>query len=144
MTKVAGSHTFKVGAELAVQGNLFSNYAGVTLATGVGPTSQPYTNTTNLNGFWHGTRLCQLPAGRDYTSTTQTPQEDYRLGKSQWAAFIQDSWKVTRRLTVDYGLRYDLGTATKETYGRLGRVRRQRPQQQCGRPAGRDAVRQHL
>jgi outer membrane receptor protein involved in Fe transport len=37
-----------------------------------------------------------------------------------WALFVQDSWKVTRKLTVDYGIRYDLSTPVKEQYGRVG------------------------
>jgi hypothetical protein len=36
-----------------------------------------------------------------------------------WAWFIQDSWKVTRKLTIVYGIRYDISTAVKEQYGRV-------------------------
>ena len=32
--------------------------------------------------------------------------------------FVQDSWKVTRKLTLDYGLRWDYQTYLKEQYGR--------------------------
>src|SRR6185503_18015135 len=31
----------------------------------------------------------------------------------------QDTWKVTRKLTLDYGLRYDYQTYLKEQYGRM-------------------------
>jgi hypothetical protein len=33
--------------------------------------------------------------------------------------FVQDSWKVTRKLTLDYGPRYDYQTYLKEQYGRM-------------------------
>src|SRR5581483_7623746 len=42
----------------------------------------------------------------------------YRLGRQQWALFVQDSWKLTRKLTLDYGLRWDYGTYSREQYGR--------------------------
>jgi hypothetical protein len=38
--------------------------------------------------------------------------------KTQWALFVQDSWKITRKLTVDYGLRWDYATAAQESHGR--------------------------
>ena len=40
------------------------------------------------------------------------------MGKAQWALFLQDSWKATRKLTLDYGLRWDFATASREQYGR--------------------------
>lgn len=119
VTKVSGSHTYKAGGEVYFQGTLYTTYAGVTFTTGTGPTTQPYTNTTNLNGFGTGLPYASFLLG-DYTSTSQSAQLDYRLGKAQYGFFGQDSWKVTRKLTLDYGLRWDLGTPVRETYGRLG------------------------
>ena len=41
-----------------------------------------------------------------------------RMGKKQFGVYAQDSWKVTRRLTLDYGVRYDYSTYLREEYGR--------------------------
>ena len=53
------------------------------------------------------------------TSLSITQPPDFRLSKQQWGFFLQDTWKVTRKLTLDYGLRYDYSTYLKEQYGRL-------------------------
>ncbi len=76
-TKVRGSHTFKAGAELYYQGYLLENFAGVTMTTGTGPTSQPFTPTVSLNNFTTGFGYASFLLG-DYTSTAQTPQLNYR------------------------------------------------------------------
>src|SRR5207244_2877917 len=41
-----------------------------------------------------------------------------RVGHHTIGVYAQDSWKVTRRLTLDYGLRYDYQSYLKEQYGR--------------------------
>src|SRR5437867_11138434 len=41
-----------------------------------------------------------------------------RMGKKQFGIYAQDSWQVTRKLTLDYGLRYDYSTYLREQYGR--------------------------
>jgi outer membrane receptor protein involved in Fe transport len=41
-----------------------------------------------------------------------------RGGKYQFGVYMQDTWKVTRKFTLDYGLRYDYSTYSREHYGR--------------------------
>jgi hypothetical protein len=121
LTWIRGKHTFKIGAELNIVGVLDGSFAGVTLATGTNATSEPYTQINSLNGFTQGFGYASWLLG-DYNSTTQTPQENYREGNQEWGLYIQDSWKVTRKLTLDYGLRWDFATAEHEQYGRLGQL----------------------
>jgi hypothetical protein len=47
------------------------------------------------------------------------PPADVRTGKRFLAFFAQDTWKVTRKLTLDVGLRYDYDTYPREQYGRM-------------------------
>jgi len=118
-TWVHGKHTYKLGAEVYFQGAPIQYYAGVTLATGTNATSDPFTPVNSLNGFTTGFGFASFLLG-DYNSTNQSAPYDYRMGYQQWGLFLQDSWKVTRKLTLDYGLRYDLATTPHEQYGRLG------------------------
>ena len=44
---------------------------------------------------------------------------DIQLRRNSWDVFLQDTWKVTRRLTLDYGVRWDLFGAQRETHDRF-------------------------
>ena len=60
-------------------------------------------------------------------SGTVNPPAALRTGKHFIAFFAQDSWKITRKLTLNYGLRYDYDTHHKEQYGRLPTLSRPSP-----------------
>ena len=142
-TWVHGKHTYKLGAEVYFQGTPIQNFAGVTLATGTNATSEPFTPANSLNGFTTGFGFASWLLG-DYNSTNQTAPNDTRMGYQQWALFLQDSWKVTRKLTVDYGLRWDFATQPHEQYGRLGQFDLTTPNANAGGHPGATQVRQHL
>jgi hypothetical protein len=128
-TWVKGNHTYKFGGEVYFQGTIAQPFAGVILAaqTAVSPFVPAIANAgatalpasgLNLAGQNTGFGFANFLLG-DYAEITQNAPADYRLGKAEWAFFAQDSWKVNRKLTLDYGLRYQYGTYATEQYGRL-------------------------
>jgi len=139
LTWIRGNHTYKIGGEMYLEQVYTGAFSTVTLATGLNATSQPFTPTGSLNGFTQGFGFASFLLG-DYgttgltgiTSTTQTPQLNYREGNQEWGLFLQDTWKVTRKLTLDYGVRWDFGTAQHEQYGRLGQFDPNTPNANAG------------
>jgi hypothetical protein len=57
--------------------------------------------------------------GRTNQLSTNTPTRGH-LGNHAVAFFAQDTWKITPKLTLDYGLRYDFQSYLREQYGRWG------------------------
>src|SRR4029077_6702882 len=55
----------------------------------------------------------------DLNNGVVNPPADLKTGKQFWGFYAQDSWKITRKLTLDYGLRYDYDTYPREQYGRM-------------------------
>jgi hypothetical protein len=121
LTWVKGNHTFKGGAEMRLEG-----FIGViqTNTTGFFSFSADQTGLPSLNGQAGiqagstGFNYASFMLG-DVASLNITQPPNFRLAKQQWGLFLQDTWKVTRKLTLDYGLRYDYSTYFKEQYGRL-------------------------
>jgi hypothetical protein len=117
MTWLRGSHNFKWGSEVWFQGNMTAPPSGVSLTFGVNATAQPFTVPGGLGGQQMGNQFASFLLG-DASTVTQSAPTGTRMGKSQWALYWQDSWRTTRKLTLDYGVRWDYATAPREQYGR--------------------------
>jgi hypothetical protein len=120
VTWVKDNHTFKLGGELRIDDNastLYNNTAGA-YAFSSAETGLPYLQATTLNGGNVGFPYASFLLGA-VDSVAIAPPNTIRLGKHSIGLFVQDTWKVTRKLTLDYGLRWDYSTYLKEQYGRL-------------------------
>jgi hypothetical protein len=116
-TWVKGNHTYKFGSEVYFQGTISNPFSAVGMYFGPNATSLPVTGL-NTAGQTIGNPYASFLLG-DAAALGQAAGADYRQGKEEWAFFAQDSWKVTRKMTLDYGLRYQYGTYAQDTYGRL-------------------------
>jgi hypothetical protein len=118
---VHGKHTYKAGAEWIYEQYYAKPYPLVGFGTTNGPTADPFTNTNSFGAFNDGFAFASFLLG-DLTYTNQSVPSDTRMATMDWAFYVQDSWKVTRKLTVDYGVRWDYDTPSKEEYGRLANL----------------------
>jgi hypothetical protein len=110
-TKVHGKHTFAFGfmdVWARIDGG---HYANTTLqfqtTSTAGPDPQLQTAGTG-NGF--ASFLLGVGSGTDQTGFNQFPATDKNL--LGW--YLQDDWKLTRKLTLNLGLRYEIQTAPTE------------------------------
>jgi hypothetical protein len=123
LTWVKANHTFKFGAEVDFEG--YPNYNIINtnglFGFSAAETGLPYLNATGPAGTGGtiGLPYAGFLLGLPDTYEVDAPAVA-RLGKHQLGIFAQDSWKVTRKLSLEYGLRYDYSTAGKEQYGRYG------------------------
>ena len=120
LTWVKNDHTYKAGSEMRNEG--FPNVANLgttgSYAFSAAETGLPYLNQTTVAGSPIGFPYASMLLGLVDSGNIKVPAEGH-LGKQEWSFYGQDSWKVTRKFTLDYGLRYDYSTAETETYGRL-------------------------
>ncbi len=118
---VKRSHSIKIGSEWRATGypnhNLASTAGSYTF--GVGPTSQPALQGITLSQGSTGFAFADFLEGYATAGSVSVPTA-YKTGQQQWAIFLQDTWKVTRKLTLDVGLRWDYGTYSREEHGRFG------------------------
>jgi len=123
LTYVTGGHTIKFGGDYRLEKfpNIIDAYTNGAYTFGVNYTEQPALlgTTTNqgFDGFQFASYLLGGTSANELRSTIHLSNNKYQL-----AYYAQDSWKVTRKLTLDLGLRWDFGTYTSEQYGRIGSI----------------------
>jgi Carboxypeptidase regulatory-like domain/TonB dependent receptor len=118
---VKGNHTYKLGATALFEGVIAVNssraqgeftYSAVQTSD-PWQNGQPFANAAS-SGFGYASFFLGAASA---VSTAQTA--DLRLGTHSFGLYLQDSWKITRRLTLDYGLRWDYAILWKEEHGRM-------------------------
>lgn len=123
VTWVKNNHTYKFGGSLLINGNIPRNRStlnGVYTFSNL-QTALPYVALSNataaVGGNTIGFNYASFLLGLVNNGSFRSPSAP-RIGKSQWGFYAQDTWKVTRKFTLDYGLRYDFATYFREQYGR--------------------------
>ena len=109
-----GRHSFKFGAEFLQQ--IMTNVASTGTA-GTYNFRDLGTNAPTVTGSGAGYASFLLGDVNDGTMAT------FRAVKTtarRWGFYAQDSWKVTNKLTLNYGLRYDVVNPLHESYNRMG------------------------
>jgi hypothetical protein len=110
LTWVRGAHTLKVGADIRHQQAL-NLQRGVAVSGSfnfpAGLTGNPQSQAGTGNGF----ATFMLGAVGSASATTHLPEDHTAYSLS---GFIQDDWKVGRRLTVNLGVRYDFQSPPEE------------------------------
>jgi hypothetical protein len=107
-TYVRDSHTFKAGLELKQDVYSDQNVQGVQgqYSFGNGPTAVPFLQTASVGGGSIGAGYASFLLGQ-VTYTNVNAPRNTQMRKMNWSVYLQDNWKLTRKLTLDYGLRWD-------------------------------------
>ena len=137
LTWVRASHTMKFGARLAdrcFHQSQRSEYLR-RYNFGSGQTGDLATQGVALTGGSIGFGYASFLLGAASSATIANPQ-DPQYRKSATAVFAQDTWKVTRRLTLDYGLRWDYQTPMRELWNRFSEFDPGRPNPAAGNLLG--------
>jgi hypothetical protein len=114
LTKIVGSHALKAGGELRI-----GPYNYLQLAGGSGTFS--FTNTFTANNPFSpaggaGFASFLLGTGAGGNITTSQPVSAQQI---YGAFYFQDDWRVSRKLTLNLGVRWDLAGPWSERFNRL-------------------------
>ncbi len=114
LTWVRGKHTLKFGGEIRKMGY---NNTGPYDESGTFNFSE---GETGLSGIISGNSIASFLLGQVDSATAgfQTVTSQYPRG-SQWSLYAGDTYKVTSKLSINYGIRWDVSTPATEKFDNL-------------------------
>ena len=111
----AGKHSIKFGGELhydKVTNAAYGNARGsITFLGGVVSPNSPAAGSTPLEDFF---------AGLPFKSTVEVGNPTLHLHNWVYAGFFQDDFRVSRNLTLNFGMRYEFSSVPQEANNLLG------------------------
>ena len=120
--KIVGQHGFKFGTEIRqypVNQLAASATTGTQLVFNADFTRGPLDNSP---ASLRGQGLASLLLGQPTAGTITLPfATNFAESSKVWSGYLQDDWKLTRKLTLTAGLRYEIETALNERYNRTAR-----------------------
>jgi hypothetical protein len=118
LTKQLAKHTLKIGADLALGTLGTARYtpSGGTYNFTTGFTQGPDPTFDTSAGYGFASFLLGTPASG---ATGIGPGPDQILHYKYFGGYVQDDWKVNRKLTLNLGGRYDVNTPFVERFNRI-------------------------
>jgi hypothetical protein len=115
LSKLVNKHSFKVGSQFNV---VLNNYNSPTSMTGIFTFDSTFTqNSPLVTSSLQGNGFAAMLLG--YPTSGGVPNNPALAYSSHYfAVFAQDDWRVTPRLTINMGLRWDVETPLTERYNR--------------------------
>jgi hypothetical protein len=137
MTYVRNNHTYKIGGEFKQEVWTDNNYyqSQGHLNFNRAQTALPYLQSTTIGGGSIGFPYASFLLGLVNDATVTAPRT-LQWRKKAWSLYVQDSWKITRRLTLDYGLRWDLAGQGHELHYRTSQIGVNTPNPSAGNLPG--------
>jgi hypothetical protein len=116
-TKVTSRHSLKFGADLRLYHNTVNQQAQTTgiFSFNRNFTAGPNALTPVVNS---GDGFASLLFGTASSGVTQEDAKNVAAQSTYYALYLADDWKLTPKLTLNLGLRYDLNVPAYERYNR--------------------------
>lgn len=114
LTWIKGKHTLKFGGQFHIQQH---NYAQTNVASGLFNFDRNFTASSpqsGVGGFGFATYLLGYPAGISQSIPAFAASEQL-----YGAEYVNDSWQVNDKLTLNLGLRYEQAFPWTERYNRI-------------------------
>jgi hypothetical protein len=136
-TLIRGNHSYKAGVQWRNDPLIFKDATGApSYSFSANQTAQPYLQTTSISGGSIGLPYASFLLGMVNSASVSAMAAPHSR-KNSTGLYVQDTWKVTPRITLDYGLRWDYQEAPHEVNYRNGMFGPTIPNPSAGgRPGG--------
>jgi len=133
---IKGKHEFKFGYEQWYQQYSPLNFQNTEGTFDFASAQTAVSNDPNIQNNLTGNGFASMLLGAVNTSSVTSYAGQARWLRNYFAGFVQDSFKITPTLVVNYGLRYEIDQPFKEAYGDTSTINITQPNPGAGNLPG--------